>query len=122
MSHNEFQSVSRVRENLKHGLTGRDWKSVYDLVNKSLRNRKGGETGYQVYEIRRQSFTLLAVLTQILAQAIAQLQQLKMILKDGQDSLNLMRDVNAGIFDTLRVLPFNGELISWVSIFLLRGL
>lgn len=45
-----------------------------------------------------------AVLTQILAQAIAQLQQLKMILKDGQDSLNLMRDVNAGIFDTLRVL------------------
>jgi len=46
----------------------------------------------------------VAVLTQILAQAIAQLQQLKMILKDGQDSLNLMRDVNAGIFDTLQVL------------------
>lgn len=43
-------------------------------------------------------------LAQILAQAIAQLQQLKMILKDGQDSLNLMRDVNAGIFDTLRAL------------------
>lgn len=43
-------------------------------------------------------------LAQILAQAIAQLQQLKMILKDGQDSLNLMRDVNAGIFDTLAVL------------------
>lgn len=46
----------------------------------------------------------VVVLTQILAQAIAQLQQLKMILKDGQDSLNLLRDVNAGIFDTLRVL------------------
>lgn len=46
----------------------------------------------------------VAVLTQILAQAIAQLQQLRMILKDGQDTLNLMRDVNAGIFDTLRVL------------------
>lgn len=46
----------------------------------------------------------VAVLTQILAQAIAQLQQLKTILKDGQDSLNLMRDVNAGIFDTLRIL------------------
>ena len=46
----------------------------------------------------------IVVLTQILTQAIAQLQQLKMILKDGQDSLNLMRDVNAGIFDTLRVL------------------
>lgn len=46
----------------------------------------------------------VAVLTQILAQAIAQLQQLKMILKDGQDSLNLMRDVNAGIFETLQVL------------------
>jgi len=46
----------------------------------------------------------VAVLVQILAQAIAQLQQLKMILKDGQDTLNLMRDVNAGIFDTLQVL------------------
>lgn len=46
----------------------------------------------------------VAVLTQILAQAIAQLQQLKMILKDGQDTLNLMRDVNAGIFDTLKAL------------------
>jgi len=43
-------------------------------------------------------------LAQILAQAIAQLQQLKTILKEGQDSLNLMRDVNAGIFDTLAVL------------------
>lgn len=43
-------------------------------------------------------------LAQILAQAIAQLQQLKALLKDGQDSLNLMRDVNAGIFDTLSVL------------------
>ena len=43
------------------------------------------------------------VLTQILAQAIAQLQQLKTILKDGQDSLNLMKDVNAGIFDTLKI-------------------
>lgn len=43
-------------------------------------------------------------LAQILAQAIAQLQQLKMILKDGQESLNLLRDVNAGIFDTLKVL------------------
>jgi hypothetical protein len=46
----------------------------------------------------------VAVLSQILAQTIAQLEQLKLILKDGQDSLNLMRDVNAGIFDTLQVL------------------
>ena len=45
-----------------------------------------------------------AYLAQILAQAISQLQQLKMILKEGQDSLNLMRDVNAGIFDTLGAL------------------
>jgi len=85
-------------------LTGRDWKSVYDLVNKSLRNRKGGATGYQVYEIRRQSFTLLAVLVQIYANAIQQLLQLKEILTTGRDSLELMRDVNRGIRDGLAII------------------
>jgi len=85
-------------------LTGRDWKSVYDLVNKSLRNRKGGATGYQVYEIRRQSFTLLVVLTQILAQAIQQLIQLKEILSTGSDTLDLLKDINRGIKEGLAVI------------------
>jgi hypothetical protein len=104
MPHNEFQSVSRVRENLKHGLTGRDWKSVYDLVNKSLRNRKGGATGYQVYEIRRQSFTLLAVLAQILANALKQLIELEKMVESGRDTLGLLRDINRGINDSLAVI------------------
>ncbi len=103
MPHNEFQSVSRVRENLKHGLTGRGWKSAYGLVNKSLRNRKGGATGYQTYEVRRQPFTLLAVLMQILQQTIQQLEQLRMILESGQDTLNLLQDINRGINDSLRM-------------------
>lgn len=104
MPHNESQSVSRMKENFTSGLTGRDWKSVYDLVNKSLRNRKGGATGYQVYEIRRQSFTLLVVLTQILANAVQQLIQLKEVVTTGSDTLSLMRDINRGIRDGLNVI------------------
>lgn len=104
MPHNEFQSVSRMKENFTYGLTGRDWKSVYDLVNKSLRNRKGGATGYQVYEIRRQSFTLLAVLAQILANAVQQLAQLKQILDTGKGNLELIREINRGINDSLNLV------------------
>ena len=104
MLHNESQSVSRMKENFTSGLMGRDWKSVYGLVNKSLRNRKGGATGYQAYEIRRQSFTLLVVLTQILANAIQQLVQLRQILSTGSDTLSLIRDINRGIRDGLTVI------------------
>lgn len=39
----------------------------------------------------------VAVLIQILAQAIQQVMQLKAILENGQDSLNLVRDLNSGI-------------------------
>ncbi|MBL7555112.1 MAG: hypothetical protein JNM24_04755 [Bdellovibrionaceae bacterium] len=42
-----------------------------------------------------------AVLLQILANAVTQLAQLRSILKEGQDSLNLMRDINRGINDSL---------------------
>ncbi|MDZ4661253.1 MAG: hypothetical protein SGJ18_06490 [Pseudomonadota bacterium] len=46
----------------------------------------------------------VAVLVQILAQAIAQLVQLKQILSTGGDTLDLMRDINRGIRDGLTVL------------------
>jgi hypothetical protein len=43
----------------------------------------------------------VAVLTQILAQAIQQLIQLRNILRSGRDSLDLMREINRGINDSL---------------------
>lgn len=46
----------------------------------------------------------VVVLTQILAQAIAQLAQLKAILSNGDDTLNLLRDINQGVRDGLRVI------------------
>lgn len=45
----------------------------------------------------------VAVLTQILANAIQQLAQLRQILKAGNDTLGLLRDVNRGINDSLRM-------------------
>ncbi|MBV2167154.1 MAG: hypothetical protein KUL82_00495, partial [Bdellovibrio sp.] len=39
----------------------------------------------------------VVVLTQILVQTIQTVLQLKAILSNGQDSLNLMRDINAGV-------------------------
>lgn len=44
------------------------------------------------------------VLTQLLANAIQQLVQLKQILSTGSDSLNLMRDINRGIKEGLAVI------------------
>lgn len=46
----------------------------------------------------------IVVLTQILAQAIQQLIQLKQILSTGSDTLSLMRDINRGIRDGLAVI------------------
>lgn len=46
----------------------------------------------------------VAVLTQILANAIQQLVQLRQILSTGSDTLGLMRDINRGIRDGLRAL------------------
>jgi len=46
----------------------------------------------------------VAVLTQILAQAIQQLYQLKQIFKTGSDTLGLMRDINRGIRDGLAII------------------
>lgn len=45
----------------------------------------------------------IVVLTQILAQAIQQLYQLKQIFDQGKDSLELMRDINRGINDSLNL-------------------
>jgi hypothetical protein len=50
-----------------------------------------------------------ATLIQILAQAIKQLYELQQILRTGQDSLNLMRDINRGINDSLNALDTLGR-------------
>jgi hypothetical protein len=47
-------------------------------------------------------------LAQILVQAIKQLYELEQIVKNGQDSLNLIRDLNRGISDSLKVLDSLG--------------
>lgn len=49
-----------------------------------------------------------ATLIQILAQAIKQLYELQRILKTGQDTLNLMRDLNRGINNSLEALDSLG--------------
>lgn len=49
----------------------------------------------------------IVILTQILAQAIQTVLQLKSILENGQDTLNLLRDVNAGVrsgLDLIRII------------------
>lgn len=46
----------------------------------------------------------VAVLVQILAQAIQQLAQLKAILQNGSDTLGLLRDINRGINDSLSLI------------------
>lgn len=46
----------------------------------------------------------VAVLVQILAQAIKQLYELQRIVSTGQDTLTLMRDINRGIRDGLAVI------------------
>lgn len=45
----------------------------------------------------------VAVLTQILAETIQQLIQLKSILQNGRDTLSLLQDINRGINDSLRL-------------------
>jgi hypothetical protein len=44
------------------------------------------------------------VLAQILANAVEQLSQLEQLLGTGQDSLNLLRDINRGINDSLSIM------------------
>lgn len=46
----------------------------------------------------------IVVLTQILAQTIQQLVQLKQIFQSGKDSLDLVRDINRGINDSLNIV------------------
>jgi hypothetical protein len=46
----------------------------------------------------------VVVLTQILANAVQQLVQLKALLDTGQNSLDLMRDINRGINDSLNII------------------
>ena len=46
----------------------------------------------------------VAVLVQILANAVEQLAQLKQLLDTGQDNLNLLRDINRGINDSLNLM------------------
>lgn len=49
------------------------------------------------------------VLTQMLANAIKQLYELQEIVRAGQDSLNLMKDINRGINDSLRMVSSSGH-------------
>lgn len=52
----------------------------------------------------------VVVLTQILVQSIQTVLQLKEILSNGQDSLNLMRDINSGVrsgLDVIRIINPN---------------
>lgn len=53
----------------------------------------------------------VAVLTQILVQTIKQLYELQQLVKTGQDNLNLLRDINRGINDSLRVVESLGPYI-----------
>lgn len=46
----------------------------------------------------------VAVLVQILANAVQQLAQLENLLHNGQDSLQLMRDINRGINDSMQMV------------------
>ena len=46
----------------------------------------------------------VAVLVQILANALKQLYELQQIVKSGQDTLYLLRDINRGINDSLKVI------------------
>jgi hypothetical protein len=46
----------------------------------------------------------IAVLTQILAEAIKQLAELRNIVETGRDSLDLLRDINRGINDSLALI------------------
>lgn len=46
----------------------------------------------------------VAVLVQILANALQQLAQLRNILQTGQDNVNLVRDINQGINDSLNLI------------------
>jgi len=46
----------------------------------------------------------VVVLTQILAQAISQLYQLKAIFSTGADTLSLLREINDGVRDGLRIM------------------
>ncbi len=50
----------------------------------------------------------VAVLVQILANALQQLEQLRQIMGTGQDTLDLMRDVNRGINDSLTLMQTSG--------------
>lgn len=50
-------------------------------------------------------------LIQILAQAIKQLYELQKIVKAGEDTLSLIKDINRGINDTLRALDSIGPYI-----------
>lgn len=53
----------------------------------------------------------VAVLTQILVQTIKQLYELQRIVQNGQDTLNLMRDINRGINDSLKLVESLGPYI-----------
>lgn len=53
----------------------------------------------------------VAVLTQILVQTIKQLYELQRIVQSGQDTLNLIRDINRGINDSLKLVESLGPYI-----------
>lgn len=53
----------------------------------------------------------VVVLTQILANAIKQLIEMQKVVQSGQDTLGLLRDINRGINDSLRVVDSIGPYI-----------
>lgn len=53
----------------------------------------------------------VVVLTQILVQAIKQLYELQRIVETGQDTLYLMRDINRGINDSMKLVESLGPYI-----------
>ena len=56
----------------------------------------------------------VAVLIQILANALQQLAQLRSIVQNGQDSVQLVRDINRGINDSLNLIhTMNPRHLNW---------
>lgn len=92
MLHSEFSSVSRMKENFTYGLTGRGWKPDYGMASEALRNRKGGETDRLYLQVGRQPFTLLPLLTQIVANTLQTLYQLKRQTEMMEDEMDGIKD------------------------------
>lgn len=88
MQHNEHSSVSRMKENFKYGLTGRDWKPDYSSASEALHNRKSEETDMLNLQVGRQSFTLLPFLVAITSNTMQTLSATQQVLKTSKEQLS----------------------------------